>query len=189
MINLINVKINVQETQHFLWVLTNCDFSGTVDKLWRYPSSETLTGKSKTFGKSYFERKIPQSFQMKYHDAQLTKLFLFDCDWIQCSRWSMLLQHLVRAVGDHIRSNWTAAKNERVFSAQNCIQDAWTRLNKLISALPLWCKTSGISELQFSTLCYPEEKMDVEKRVTDYILWKHKGWWCFHFVDKISCGL
>ena len=99
------------------------------------------------------------------------------------------LLHLVLAVGDHIRSNCITAKNERVFSAQNCIQDAWTRLNELISALPLWRKTSGISELQFSTLCYPEEKMDVEKRVTDHILWKHKGWWCFHFVDKISCGL
>ena len=73
------------------------------------------------------------------------------------------LLHLVLAVGDHIRSNCITAKNERVFSAQNCIQDAWTRLNKLISALPLWCKTSGISELQFSALCYPEEKMDVEK--------------------------
>ena len=25
MISLIKIKINVQETQHFLWVLTNCD--------------------------------------------------------------------------------------------------------------------------------------------------------------------
>ena len=195
MINLINVKINVQETQHFLWVLTNCDFSAPFDKMWRYPSSEILTGKKQNFWEIILWKENPSELSDEISRRTAYKTFPFQL-WLNTMQLlinvipdRINLLHLVLAVGDHIRSNCITAKNERVFSAQNCIQDAWTRLNKLISALPLWCKTSGISELQFSTLCYPEEKMDVEKRVTDYILWKHKGWWCFHFVDKISCGL
>ena len=154
--------------------------------------------KKQNFWEIILWKENPSELSAKISRRTACKTFLFQL-WLN-TMLSLInvipnrinLQHLLLAVGDHLWSNWIAAKNEKVFSAQNCIQDAWTRLNKLISALPLWCKTSGISELQFSTLCYPEEKMEWKKESPIIFFENTKvdgafTWWIrFHMVYSLS---